>query len=534
MVGEILRSKAEIKHLLARLGSLGKRAFDMAVATGVLIFLSPLYMWIVLAIRRDSPGPVLYRGARLGKDGRVFQMLKFRTMYETPASYAGPKVTAHDDPRVTTMGRWLRATKLNELPQFWNVLVGEMSLVGPRPEDPAIARSWPTEAQQEILSVRPGITSPASIEYRNEEGLLSSQGVMSRYMQELAPDKLRLDQLYVRYRSLALDLDVLLWTFLLLMPRLRSYPLPEQFLFVGPFTRLLRRYLSWFTIDLLITFLAIGCTALIWRAYAPLNIGWPKAVTAAACFAFLFSLCGAMLGVNRIRWSLAASRDAYDLLPAWILAVVITLLINHTLGIYPAELLLAASALALVGFIVVRYRSRLVTGFLSRLVQRHNRFGRARERVLVIGAGPAAQHAAWLLEHPQLASRFQIVGFVDNDLFKQGMRVYGAHVLGHCKDTPRLIQEFDVGLVLVADQRFAALELESIRQSCGGHAARLLVIPDMLTCLEDLTRVGIPVTGAGSEDFSPCHYCLARLEQLRFENQPEVDAHPRLEPRSMP
>jgi len=533
MVAENLPSKVKFKHMAVRLGSLGKRAFDLAVALAVLVFLSPLYGLVALAIRRDSPGPVFYRGPRLGKDGRVFQMLKFRTMYETPESYAGPRVTAHDDRRVTSMGRWLRATKLNELPQFWNVLVGEMSLVGPRPEDPALAKTWPREARQEILSIRPGITSPASIEYRNEEGLLSSQGVMSRYVQELAPDKLRLDQLYVRYRSLALDLDVLLWTFLMLMPRLRSYPLPEEFLFVGPFTRLLRRYLNWFTIDLLVTFFAIGLTALIWRAYAPLNLGWLKAVSAAACFALLFSLCGAMLGVNRIRWASAASRDAYDLLPAWILAVVITTLINHTLEIFPAELLLAASVLALAGFIVVRYRSRLVTGFLSRLVQRYNRFGRARERVLVIGAGPAAQHAAWLLEHPLLASRFQIVGFVDNDLFKQGMRIYGAEVLGNCKDTPRLIQEFDVGLVLVADRRFAALELESIRQTCGGHAARLLVIPDMLACLEDLTRVSIPVTGVGSQELSPCDYCLARLEQLKFQNQPEEEVPSQLEHRSV-
>jgi FlaA1/EpsC-like NDP-sugar epimerase len=205
---------------------------------------------------------------------------------------------------------------------------------------------------------------------------------------------------------------------------------------------------------------------------------------------------------------------------------------NYILNIFPPELLLAASGLALAGFVAVRYRSRLVTGFLSRLVQRHGRLGHARERVLVIGAGPAAQHAAWLLEHPLLARRFQIVGFIDDDLFKQGIRIYGAQVLGRCKDAPRLVQDLDVGLVLVANQRFAALELESIRHICGGGAARLLVIPDMLACLQDLTRVGIPVTGGGGEDLSPCQYCLARLEQLKIENPPEGDASPRLEPRS--
>ena len=526
---DILQPKLTFAHISARLGSASKRGFDALVALMVLVFLAPLYGLIALAIRRDSPGPVFYRGARLGRNGKEFMMLKFRTMYETPASYQGPKVTAQDDPRITPLGHWLRATKLNELPQFWNVLKGEMSLVGPRPEDPSIGRSWPQDVRKEILAVRPGITSPASIEYRNEEGLLTSRSVMAKYMQELAPDKLRLDQLYVRHSSLALDLDVLLWTFLLLLPRLRSYPLPEQLLFVGPFTRLMRRYLNWFTIDLLVTLGAIGFTTFAWQFYVPLDTGWTRAVTAAFFFAFLFSLCGAGLGVNRIRWSLAAATDVYDLLPAWILAVGITSLLNHTLNVFPAELLAVASVLALGGFVAVRYRSRLITGFLSRVMQRHHQFSHARERVLIIGSGHSAQHAAWLLEHPLLNGQFQLVGFVDNDLFKQGMRIYGARVLGSCKDAAQLVKEFDVGLVLVADERFAALELKSIRQSCSIFQARLLVVPDMLACLEGLTAVAIPVTGADSVDVSPCQYCLARVEHPQYENQARGETNPFLE-----
>ena len=89
------------------------------------------------------PGPVYYRGPRVGRGGREFLILKYRTMYERPESYSGPPLTAQDDPRVTPIGRWLRRTKLNELPQLWNVLKGEMSIVGPRPEDPAIVKTWP-------------------------------------------------------------------------------------------------------------------------------------------------------------------------------------------------------------------------------------------------------------------------------------------------------------------------------------------------------------------------------------------------------
>lgn len=514
-----IQYKPVVTRITTQMRSLVKRTFDLIFAALVLLFGAPLYGFVALAIRRDTPGPVFYRSPRLGKNGRAFNMLKFRTMYEKPESYQGPKVTAQDDPRITPLGHWLRATKLNELPQFWNVFTGEMSLVGPRPEDPSIAAQWPPDVQQEILSVRPGITSPASIEYRNEEGLLTSRNLMARYMEQLAPDKIRLDQLYVRYRSLALDLDVLLWTFLLLLPRLRSYPLPEQLIFVGPFTRLLRRYLNWFTIDLLVTLGAIGLSALVWQFFTPLAIGWVPAAAAACCFALIFSLCGAGLGVNRIRWAYAAPADVYDLLPAWILATGITALLNHSLGIFPPALPLIAALLALAGYVVVRYRSRLITGLLSRLLQHNQRLGRARERVLIIGSGPAAEHAAWLLEHPQLRGRFQLVGFVENDLFKQGMRIYGARVVGSCHDTPRLIKEFDVGLVLVADQRFAALELDSIRKSCRSLPSRLLVMPDLLADLHDLTQAMIPVTGAEIGDATPCEYCLNRLSRLQAEHQ---------------
>ena len=112
---------------------LAKRLMDVVVSLLALILLSPIFLWIALRIKRDSPGPVFYRGPRLGKDGREFYILKFRTMHENPESYQGPRVTAQDDPRITRFGAWLRDTKLNEFPQFWNVLIGEMSLVGPRP-----------------------------------------------------------------------------------------------------------------------------------------------------------------------------------------------------------------------------------------------------------------------------------------------------------------------------------------------------------------------------------------------------------------
>jgi lipopolysaccharide/colanic/teichoic acid biosynthesis glycosyltransferase len=197
-----------------------KRFLDTLVSAFGLLLLSPLFLFLAWRIKRDSPGPVFYRGPRLGRGGQVFQILKFRTMYEHPQSYTGPRVTAQDDPRITPLGKWLRYTKLNELPQLWNVLVGEMSLVGPRPEDPELGMAWPLDVREEVLSVRPGITSPASVQFHNEEELLAANPVMNSFMEDIVPAKLHMDQLYVRHHSLWQDLVTLFWTFKVLVPKL--------------------------------------------------------------------------------------------------------------------------------------------------------------------------------------------------------------------------------------------------------------------------------------------------------------------------
>lgn len=225
-----------------------KRLADVILAALGLLILSPFFGMISLAIKREGPGPVFYRGPRTGRFGREFGILKFRTMLETPESYTGPRITAKGDKRITPLGKWLRDTKLNELPQLWNVLVGEMSLVGPRPEDPEIVKNWPQDARNEILSIRPGITSPASVSYRDEEHRLSTDDVMAQYMQEILPDKLRLDRLYVRHRSFFGDLDILLWTAVGFLPAVERR-IPEGKLFAGPLYQLMRRNLSWFLID---------------------------------------------------------------------------------------------------------------------------------------------------------------------------------------------------------------------------------------------------------------------------------------------
>jgi lipopolysaccharide/colanic/teichoic acid biosynthesis glycosyltransferase len=508
-----------------------KRTVDVVISAAVLILLAPLFGLIAWGIKRESPGPAFFRGLRMGRGGKPFKILKFRTMYERPESYKGPKVTAQDDPRVTRLGYWLRETKLNELPQFWNVLKGEMSLVGPRPEDPSIAKTWPRDIWEEVLLVRPGITSPASVQYRNEESLLSAGSVMQKYLKELAPDKMRLDQLYVRYRSLWLDIDILLWTALLLLPRLKAVALPEQLLFVGPVTRLNRRYINWFTIDLFVTFVSIGFTGLVWRSFGPLDVGWPMAVGMAIGFALLFSMSGAIFGVNRVNWSKAADSDVYDLFPPWLLATVLAVFINLIMDHFPTELVLAASFLALLGFIVVRYHVRLITGFLSRVMPYQAGIQAARERVLVIGSGPTAQLANWIFAHPVNANRFWVVGFIDNDLFKQGMRIFGVEVLGSCKEISKLIEKHDIGVIVLADHQFAFKDFQTTLDQCKSMPVRLVSLPDIFgTLTQAIADSGTGEhTGLDEKDglTNPnCLHCLARIASLEMKNQPENNVKP--------
>jgi len=187
-----------------------KRIFDIAISSIGLIILSPFLLVIAILIELTSPGPIFYRAERIGKDGVPFELYKFRSM-TSGADKTGPKITAQGDARVTPLGRWLRRLKLDEFPQFINVLKGDMSIVGPRPEDPHYV-SYYTPEQQKVLSVLPGITSAASVRYRHEEAMLSSPDWETRYRAEVLPAKLAIDLAYLERRTLWTDFTLILQT----------------------------------------------------------------------------------------------------------------------------------------------------------------------------------------------------------------------------------------------------------------------------------------------------------------------------------
>jgi lipopolysaccharide/colanic/teichoic acid biosynthesis glycosyltransferase len=186
------------------------RLLDVLASLAGLIVLSPLLLVVALLIKLDSAGPVLHRAERVGKGGQHFRLYKFRSM-QVDADRLGPGITSASDQRITRLGRLLRRTKVDELPQLINVLKGEMSLVGPRPEDPRYVAMY-TPEQQRVLAVRPGITSPASLYYRNEEELLGGSGWEKKYVERVMPHKLQMELDYLDKQTLWSDLGILLDT----------------------------------------------------------------------------------------------------------------------------------------------------------------------------------------------------------------------------------------------------------------------------------------------------------------------------------
>lgn len=188
-----------------------KRGFDIAVSLVSVLLLLPLLMVLALLVLLSSPGGAFFRQVRVGRHGREFRLLKFRTM--RPGSEARGQLTIGGrDPRVTRVGYFLRKSKLDELPQLWNVLTGAMSLVGPRPEVPKYVARYTAE-QREVLSVRPGITGPASLRYIDENELLAKSADPEKtYIEEVMPAKLAMDLHYVRDHSFGNDLRILFST----------------------------------------------------------------------------------------------------------------------------------------------------------------------------------------------------------------------------------------------------------------------------------------------------------------------------------
>jgi len=412
-----------------------RRLLDLIAGLVGLVVLSPILAVIALAVRLTSPGPVLYKARRVGKDGREFRLLKFRTMVEE-ADRVGPGITVDQDPRITRVGRWLRSHRLDELPQLWNVLAGEMSLVGSRPEDPRYVAQYTAE-QRQVLMARPGITGPGQITFRNEaERLRHAADPETTYVREIMPAKLAMDLAYLQRRTVWSDLALLLNTLriylgnriLILLDVVSlalSYALSFAIRFDNvDFVEQLALYWPVFIPLLLIkltVFEIAGLYRRLWR-YASVR----EFVSLAAAVAFASTLGGILI---LVLWVLPASTFVTGF-PRSVIAIDFML-----------TLLLAGG----VRF-VARWRHEMHAGTYPIADRSQQPRGR---RALIVGAGDSgAMVARELLRNPQLG--YSVAGFLDDDPDKQGLRVHGVPVVGTLADLPRRSQELEVNEVLIA------------------------------------------------------------------------------------
>lgn len=208
-----------------------KRIFDVLMSAAALIALSPIMICSAIAIKISSPGPVIYRAKRIGKNGAPFTMYKFRTMHIEHGGFASA-ITRTEDPRVFMVGRILRFSKIDELPQLMNILLGTMSIVGPRPEDSAFVDQYYTETQKETLNMLPGLTSPGSVYYyTHAHHFIGNDDPEKDYIDKILAVKLALDIVYIRKSSLAYDFRLIGRTLMVIFKILagkKDFDLPPE------------------------------------------------------------------------------------------------------------------------------------------------------------------------------------------------------------------------------------------------------------------------------------------------------------------
>ncbi len=432
------------------------RVIDILVSLLGLLGLIIMMPFVALLIKMDSRGPVFYLCDRVGLNGKIFKMYKFRTMYETTGSL-GASVSPEGDPRVTTIGRVLRRSKLNEFPQFINVLKGEMTLVGPRPETPDLAASYPPEARK-IFSVKPGLIGPNQILGRNEEELYPPEVDPHKfYIEQILPQKLSLDLQFIDDQSLVKNIKYLLHGVLVTITgaigrRHLLENLSQIFLLLGDAALCL---VSW----ILAHFLRSGF-------YHPLDI---------TCYRLL-------------PW------DVLVRLPIFIYFGFYYVLIRH-LGLYDIKRVFTGVALASIAFITVSFLAGLseygrgvflidwlcltllLIGYrvlLKKLYLWHKveaPVNDEKTRVLIWGAGDCGELCLRFLQKERQPS-YEVVGFLDDDPRKRGKRLGGVKVLGDRHHLNIISQLYKVQQVFVAISVAPLHELKKILETCYNSGLR--------------------------------------------------------------
>jgi len=431
-----------------------KRAFDVCAATVGLLVTAPLLAIISILIKLESRGPVIFSQVRVGKGFRPFRIQKFRTMVEEEARCEGLPLTVGQDTRVTRMGRILRKFKLDELPQMVNVLRGDMSFVGPRPEVPRYVERLRSEFS-EVLVARPGITDLASLKYIDEASLLaSSSNPEMEYERNVLPEKLRLAKLYIRHMSLRLDFAIMVQTLLRVvrlstvvcdLPELGATTKPPS---ASPWVHMSSLVLKWRRP--LIVALDMGLIVL--ANYLAFVLRYDGAIpleeigTFQETVLWLIGIRGvvfALFGLNEGLWRYTSIWDLQNILSAVLSSTIVFYgWVYWVMGIndYPRSVFVI-DAILLVGLLAgLRLPARIF---------RDQVLFRRKKRVLVVGAGDSGERVVREMK-TRSESLCQPIGFVDDHVAVINQRIHGVRVLGSLGDLPQLVEKHKPEEVVVA------------------------------------------------------------------------------------
>jgi FlaA1/EpsC-like NDP-sugar epimerase/lipopolysaccharide/colanic/teichoic acid biosynthesis glycosyltransferase len=442
-----------------------RRFLDIVLTAAGLIVLLPLFVLVAIAIRLDSKGPVFFRQRRMGLHLRAFEMLKFRTMVENAAAI-GPRITVGRDPRITRVGRLLRGTKIDELPQLINVLRGEMSLVGSRPEVEHYVMLYPQDYRT-ILKNRPGITDVASIVYREENELLAkSEDPEGTYVHVILPDKIRLAKQYARDASLLHDFKVIVTTLVYLL-----YPSRPLDHVLEVMSR--RRVVITAAIQAL---LFAGANAL---AY---TLRFDGAIPHKEFTLFLETVGIVVLirmawahwfGLFRGVWRYTGARDLESIVAATTLS---------SLTIF--ALVWAVPAFHAYSRAVIVLDWVLATCLLggARMARRFHESMRndamLRKKVLVVGCGDSTEPVLRDIANNRFKD-YRVIGLVNGDSGLKGMRIHNVPVLGTRENLEAILRESDPDEVIIACASGPGDRREEIVDSCRKSGKPFRIVPDL-------------------------------------------------------
>ena len=442
-----------------------KRTFDVIASAAGLIVLSPVFLFAALLIKAWDSGPILFRQERVGRGFRPFTIYKFRTMV-VGAEGMGPGITAAADPRVTPVGQLLRRSKIDELPQLINVLRGDMSLVGPRPELPQYVNQFRSE-YAEVLSVRPGITDPASIAYRDESPILSESGEPEElYLRVILPEKLRLGREYVLRSSFAYDLKLIGTTIVTVV-----YP-----------GRSLDRFFNSLSPHRYPIAAVVQCALLVLAQYLAFWIRFDGHIPAKEMNLFVGTapmvlalrlLLFYPFRLYRGLWRYVSIQDLQSIAASvllssgvwWILSRIVSQLHSYPRSVIILDAILSIGLLA--GIRLTRRVHRELGSVSSRT-----------RRVLVVGSGDAGER---VLRGVLAAGRgeYRVLGLVDGDPNRRGASIHNTPVLGAFSEMESILRREDPDEVLIAFSATPDADRKEILGLCKKFHKPVKFVPDL-------------------------------------------------------